>query len=103
MREQRAQLVLLLEGSPSLCGRVEAALPRAWQMGRARASDETGLDLFPETCPLTAEQTLTDGWLPDCGSESARHPPAETWHDHAPERGRAGLAPPQGRVVDRRV
>lgn len=37
----------------------------AWADGVARAIDETGLDLFPEDCPWSMEQVLSQSFFPD--------------------------------------
>ncbi len=65
--EQRDQVALILDDNPSLRRRLPAALAKAWRLGRRKAHRETGLDLdiFPESCPFTAEQVIQDGWMSD--------------------------------------
>ena len=62
---QRHDLELLLEDSPSLVPFVAVALPRAYQMGRVWAEQETGVINLPsETCPWTAEEVLAGDFYP---------------------------------------
>lgn len=67
IREQRIQIKLLLEDSPSLKPYLEQALLDAYQLGLALAIRETDLDeqAFPEVCPYTLEQALNSEFLPD--------------------------------------
>jgi len=64
--EQRSQLEILLEDSPSL----RSILDQDWAIiyGRAvrDACKETGLDpaIFPETCPFTIVEALNPNFLP---------------------------------------
>jgi hypothetical protein len=64
--EQRGQLQLVIEDSPSL-GRIpREQLPLLYRTSVKRAMQETGLsaDRFPEVCPYTAEQVLDDDFFP---------------------------------------
>lgn len=65
--EQRDHMALILDDNPSLHRRLPAALAKAWRLGRRKAHRDTGLDLdiFPESCPFTAEQAMQDEWMPD--------------------------------------
>jgi hypothetical protein len=69
---QRADVIELLEESPSLQGDLAAILSRAYQRARLIAEDETGLDktVFPDTCPYLIEDVLNDDFLPDQTEES---------------------------------
>lgn len=51
--DQAAQIRMLLDDSPSLRPRLEAAIPAAYEWAREKTSDETGLPLktFPEQPP----------------------------------------------------
>lgn len=67
IREQRIQIKLLLEDSPSLKPYLEQALLDAYQLGLALAMRETDLgeQVFPKVCPYTLEQALNSEFLPD--------------------------------------
>jgi len=60
IREQRIQIKLLLEDSPSLKAYLNEVFMTAYQLGLALAMKETqlGEQIFPEVCPYTLEQTL---------------------------------------------
>lgn len=66
IREQRIQIKLLLEDSPSLKPYLEKVLLDAYQLGLALAIRETDLDeqAFPEVCAYTLEQALNSEFLP---------------------------------------
>ena len=55
IREQRIQIKLLLEDSPSLKPYLEQVFPDAYELGLALAIRETqlGEQIFPEVCPYT--------------------------------------------------
>ena len=67
INEQRRQLALLLEESPSLGVKLDDFLPRAYHYAARTALEETGLlqSPFPPTCPYTAEQVLDEGFWPN--------------------------------------
>ncbi|HEY9658839.1 MAG TPA: DUF29 domain-containing protein [Allocoleopsis sp.] len=67
IREQRVQIRLLLQDSPSLKPYLEQVFPDAYELGLALAMRETqlGETIFPEACPYTLEQTLNSDFLPD--------------------------------------
>ena len=65
IRVQRDDIAGILEDSPSLRPRVTHILPQAYRRGRDQALDETGLFALPEECPWTAEQVLSQDFLPD--------------------------------------
>lgn len=67
IREQRVQIKLLLEDSPSLKLYLEQVLLDAYQLGLALAMRETDLgeQVFPEVCLYTLEQALNSEFLPD--------------------------------------
>lgn len=66
IREQRVQIKLLLEDSPSLKPYLERVFPDAYELGFALAIRETDLgeQVFPEVCPYTPAQALNSGFLP---------------------------------------
>jgi len=55
----------VLDDSPSLRRTLPDVLPRAFQLGRSWAAQETGLLDLPENCPWSAEQALATGFLPE--------------------------------------
>lgn len=67
IREQRAQIRLLLNDSPSLQPYLEQAFTEAYELGIALAMRETQLEpaVFPEVCPYSLQQVLQAGFLPD--------------------------------------
>ena len=67
IREQRIQIKLLLEDSPSLKPYLEQVFLTAYELGLALAIRETqlGEQIFPEICPYTSEKTLDSEFLPD--------------------------------------
>jgi hypothetical protein len=67
IREQRVQIKLLVEDSPSLKPYLEEVFLTAYELGLALAIRETqlGEQLFPEVCPYTLEQALNSDFLPE--------------------------------------
>ena len=65
--EQRDQIMLLLEESPSLRAALDRHVLRAWPLARRKAARETGLapDIFPAERPFAASDALAPDWLPD--------------------------------------
>jgi hypothetical protein len=72
IREQREQLVLLLDENPSLKPYLSEALSIAYKLGLNLAVRETDLpyETFPSDCPYSLEATLDDAFLPDSWLES---------------------------------
>jgi hypothetical protein len=64
--EQRDELDLLLEDSPSLRRELPDLVVKAYPRAIAKASKETGLssDIFPPRCEWTIEQILDPNYLP---------------------------------------
>jgi hypothetical protein len=64
--EQRASMLDVLRENPSLRPKLPVIVAQAYRRARLEAELETGIPLrrFPETCPYTAEQLTSDGWLP---------------------------------------
>jgi hypothetical protein len=65
--EQRTQLMLLLEESPSLQRELPARLARHYPLARRDAARETGLPLptFPATCPWPLARVLDETFWPE--------------------------------------
>src|SRR5216684_2924563 len=61
IEEQRLQIEGVLAESPSLRPSAAVMLAEAHAIARARAIAETGLadEVFPETCPFTADEVLS--------------------------------------------
>jgi hypothetical protein len=64
--EQRTQLELLLEDSPSLRGMVSDIFSESYTKARQQAIRKGGLnpDIFPEEAPFSLEQLLDEDFLP---------------------------------------
>jgi hypothetical protein len=66
IKEQRNVTALLIKKTPSL--RAELRDPdwwsSVWSDAVAKASEETGLYAFPESCPWTIDAILDPAWLP---------------------------------------
>jgi hypothetical protein len=62
VRDQRAEIALLLEESPSLRRLMAQAVANEYPIARENAADETSivLEKFPSECPLTLEEILRD-------------------------------------------
>ena len=60
IKEQRRQLTLLFEDSPSLRAQVDQFIEKAYPEARRWASEENNLDrsVFPELCEWSAEEVL---------------------------------------------
>ena len=67
IREQRIQIRLLLEDSPSLKPYLNEVFLAAYELGLALATRETqlGEQIFPEICPYTLEQAMDSTFLPE--------------------------------------
>lgn len=66
INEQRRQLALLLEDSPSLARRLPEFLERAYRNAARAALDETGFleSPFPGSCAYGIEQILSEDFMP---------------------------------------
>lgn len=64
--KQRLQIERLLEESPGLRSRLEAAVETGYKYGRKGAAKETGLMVtcFPERCPYLWEQLMDEEFYP---------------------------------------
>jgi len=65
IKEQRLRLQRHLKQNPSLKAAIADVVVDAYQLATISAEKETGLDVFPNTCPYTSEQVLLDEFLPD--------------------------------------
>ena len=67
IQEQRSQIELVLEDSPSLHHDVDALLSKRYRKARERALDQTGLpeDALPPICPWSSVQILADDFWPE--------------------------------------
>ncbi|MBD2449560.1 DUF29 domain-containing protein [Nostoc sp. FACHB-152] len=67
IREQRVQIKLLLEDSPSLKSYLHDIFLTAYELGLALAIRETqlGEQVFPEECPYNPEQIMNPKFLPE--------------------------------------
>jgi hypothetical protein len=67
IQEQRVQIKLLLQDSPSLKPYLDEVFLTVYELGLALAIRETelGEQVFPEICPYTSEQTLNPEFLPN--------------------------------------
>jgi hypothetical protein len=65
--EQRNQLELLLEYSPSLKPFYSEVFNKCYLKARRSAASETGLDIntFPSESPFTQDDTINPDWLPE--------------------------------------
>lgn len=66
IQEQRKSLVLHLEDVPSLKAtlRDQRWLDAVWADAVSKAIEDTGLEGFPDACPWSMEDVLSEGWLP---------------------------------------
>ncbi|UBF25867.1 DUF29 domain-containing protein [Kovacikia minuta CCNUW1] len=66
INEQRLQIILILNDSPSLRNYLAENFAGCYARARKQAADETGLPIatFPETAPFAETDVLTEGWLP---------------------------------------
>ncbi|MFN6464735.1 MAG: DUF29 domain-containing protein [Nostoc sp. DedVER02] len=67
IREQRIQIKLLLQDSPSLKPYLDEVFVSVYELGLALAIRETelGEQVFPEVCPYTLGETLNPEFLPN--------------------------------------
>ena len=66
IKEQRKAIALEIRSTPSLKVSLNDVdwLAKSWADAVARAGDETGLDVFPESCSWTTEQILDQEFFP---------------------------------------
>jgi hypothetical protein len=63
---QRQDVKYALDETPSLRAKVFDARwwQSVWGKALAQAIGETGMDVFPEVCPWTFDEIMTEDWLP---------------------------------------
>ena len=66
IKEQRKAIARRLKKTPSLKASIDDSewLEDAWGDAVLMAINETGMGGFPELCPWTTENMLSDAWLP---------------------------------------
>jgi hypothetical protein len=64
--DSRLQIELAIQDSPSLKSYPLQELAQSYQRARSGAAKQTGLPLsnFPEVCPYSLDEILTEHWLP---------------------------------------
>ena len=65
IKEQRLRLEKLLQKNPSLQPYLTEAIEDVYPLATISAERETGLSLFPETCPYTLAEILSPEFLPE--------------------------------------
>ena len=67
LKEQRKAIAAAMRQTPSLKASLTDAdwLSGVWADAVTKAVDETGLDSFPEDCPWTMAQVLTEEFFPE--------------------------------------
>jgi len=67
LKEQRKAIAAALRQTPSLKASLNDPdwLAGVWADAVTKAVDETGLDSFPEDCPWSMEQVLTEEFFPE--------------------------------------
>ncbi len=64
--EQREQVLLILQDSPSLKYQIDQEISRSYGLAVMAAAKETGINknVFPETCPYSMEQIFDENFYP---------------------------------------
>ncbi|CAD0220033.1 DUF29 domain-containing protein [Planktothrix agardhii] len=65
IKEQRLRLEKLLQKNPSLQPNLTEAIEDVYPLATLSVERETGLSLFPETCPYTLTEILSLEFLPE--------------------------------------
>ncbi len=65
IKEQRLRLEKLLQENPSLQSNIAEVIEKAYPLATLSAERETGLSLFPETCPYNLIEVLLSEFLPE--------------------------------------
>lgn len=65
IKEQRLRLEKLLQKNPSLQPHLAELIEDVYPLAIISAERETGLSLFPETCPYTLAEILSPEFLPE--------------------------------------
>lgn len=67
IRDQREEIVNVVDDSPSLRPYLETALSRSYLGATLKAAEEAGISVavFPDECPFSMEQVLDANFLPE--------------------------------------
>jgi len=67
IRNQRDEVIAILDDSPSLKSFMGTAIERAWNKALIEAEKETGIESerFPQTCPWTFDEFMNDDFWPE--------------------------------------
>lgn len=65
IKEQRLRLEKLLQKNPSMQPSLTEAIEDVYPLATLTAERETGLSLFPETCPYTLTEILSPEFFPE--------------------------------------
>lgn len=65
IKEQRLRLEKLLAENPSLKSQLEDMIEKTYPLAVISAEKETGLSIFPETCPYELTEILSAKFLPE--------------------------------------
>jgi len=65
IKEQRLRLEKILQKNPSLQPNLTEAIEDVYPLATLSAERETGLSLFPETCPYKLTEILSPEFLPE--------------------------------------
>jgi len=65
IKEQRLRLEKILQKNPSLQPNLTEAIAEVYPLATLSAERETGLSLFPETCPYSLTEILSTEFLPE--------------------------------------
>lgn len=70
INEQRTELALLLDDSPSLNRVVDESFTRCYELARKRAADEMGMTVavLPEVCPWCFDQVMASDFWPNAAA-----------------------------------
>ena len=66
IKEQRLKVAQVLRKNPGLKPELADLVTDAYELAKLGAAKQTGLDesIFPEVCPWTMVEVLTEDWLP---------------------------------------
>ncbi|MEA5579877.1 DUF29 domain-containing protein [Nodularia harveyana UHCC-0300] len=65
IKEQRLRLQELLQENPSLQSHLNEFIDKVYPLSTISAERETGLSVFPETCPYKLTEILSPDFLPE--------------------------------------
>ena len=65
IKEQRLRLARLLQKNPSLKPSLSDAITEVYPLATISAERETGLSVFPESCPYELTEVLSSEFLPE--------------------------------------